>query len=96
LGGELLPGLGITAPIVAQREDQMVLLESRALIEGTPILQWGGGKVGGQDIREVLVRLGEITGSKDMFGFEIAQLQNKRHPGFDRTELLERLLLGLR
>ena len=74
----------------------MVLLESRALIEGTPILQWSGGKVGGKDIREVFVRLGEITGHKDVFGFEIAQLQNKRHLGFDRTKLLERLLLGLR
>ena len=33
LGGELLPGMGITAPIVAQRQDQMVLLEPRTLID---------------------------------------------------------------
>ena len=46
LGGEVLPGVRITAPIVAERQDQMVLLESRALIEGTSILQQGRGKVG--------------------------------------------------
>jgi len=96
LGGEMLPGWCVTAPIVAKRQDQMVLLESRALIEGTTILQRGRGKIGGEDIREVLVRLREITGNKDVFGFEIAQLQNKRHLGFDRTERLEGLLLGLR
>ena len=74
----------------------MVLLESRAFIEGTPILQRGGGKVGGEDIREVLVHLHEITGHKDVLGFEIAELQNKQRLGFDRTELLEGLLLGWR
>jgi hypothetical protein len=74
----------------------MVLLKSCALIEWTPILQRSRGKVGGEDIREVLMDLRELTGNKDVFGFEIAQLQNKPHPGFDRTELLEGLLLGRR
>jgi hypothetical protein len=31
---------------------------------------------GGEDIREIRMCLREIIGSKDVFGFEIAQLQN--------------------
>ena len=50
LGGQVLPGGCITVPIVAERQDQMVLLKSRALIEWTPILQRSRGKVGGEDI----------------------------------------------
>src|SRR5439155_26679960 len=96
LSGEKLPGGRVTAPIVAQRQDQMVLLESRALIEWTPILKRGGWEVTGEDIREVLVRLRKLPGNKDVFGFEIAQLHNKSYLSFDSTKLLEGLLLGLR
>lgn len=94
-GGEWLPCVGITAPIIQERQDQTLLLEPRPLVEQTSILKRGPGERLCEEIREVVLRLEEIEGEKHVFGLEIAELQQKIGRGFDGTELLPHLRLGL-
>jgi hypothetical protein len=60
----LLSCLGITAPIIQERQDQALLLEPRPLVERTPIFNRGHGKILFEEVREVVLRLEEIEDKK--------------------------------
>ena len=91
---QLLLGLSIEVPIVAKREDKLLLLEARALgnyrISVLKIWETGLHKIGG-----IFFHIPETEDEEHAAGLEVAKLENEEQLGFEGVKLFKRSLLGI-